>query len=109
MSLDASSGKQIINRATQQKTFDIRISFITKFRKFNKLGTVASTLSVIPNVSIGSIQWMLTGRSHSVSGVGNAEPVLHVMHCLGRQIMQLRLGVRGCRHKMVDTDLGLRA
>ncbi|OAX82548.1 hypothetical protein ACJ72_03105 [Emergomyces africanus] len=44
----------------RKPVFEATTTFTVKFRDFETLGTVASKLSVMPNVSIKSVKWMLT-------------------------------------------------
>ncbi|PGH08736.1 hypothetical protein AJ79_05927 [Helicocarpus griseus UAMH5409] len=48
------------DRENNERTFVARTSFSVKFRDFNKLSAVASELSVMPNVSVSSVEWKLT-------------------------------------------------
>ncbi|OJD13905.1 hypothetical protein AJ78_05695 [Emergomyces pasteurianus Ep9510] len=60
--MSTSSYQDQIDKTT---VFEATTSFTAKFRDFDKLGSVSSTLSVIPNVSIKSIRWMLTDATIS--------------------------------------------
>ena len=46
-----------------ERKFTASTSFEVKFRDFAKLGTVATTLSSMPHVSIRSIDWRLTDKT----------------------------------------------
>ncbi|EEQ92507.1 hypothetical protein RJZ56_006175 [Blastomyces dermatitidis] len=52
--------KSYTDRDEQKTMFEASTSFSATFRDFDKLGAVATTLSVMPNVSITSTRWMLT-------------------------------------------------
>ncbi|PGG97734.1 hypothetical protein GX51_07178 [Blastomyces parvus] len=48
------------DREEQKTVFEANTTISATFRDFDKLGDIAMTLSVMPNVSITSTRWMLT-------------------------------------------------